>query len=55
MNTNLLGKYVKINSANKYGIVDWIYEDGSLHIITNDFYEWHVEAKDIKKEIVVKY
>ena len=55
MNTNLLGKYVKVNSINKYGVIDWIYEDGSLHIITNDFYEYHVEKKDIEKEIVVKH
>jgi hypothetical protein len=53
--TKLLGKYVKINSINKYGICDWIYEDGSLHIVLNSFYEYHVEKKDIKKEIVVKY
>ena len=51
----LLGKYVKMNSVNKYGIVDWIYEDGSLHIVGNDFYEYRIEKKDIKKEIVVKY
>ena len=55
MNTNLLGKYVKVNSINNYGVIDWIFDDGSLHIITNDFYEHYVEKQDIEKEIVVMY
>lgn len=48
-NESLLGKYVKVNTINKHGVIDFIFDYDfvtgvqgikSYHIVLNDFYTY---------------